>query len=168
MGEGESNGRFPETGAQPPLGSLAQGRGLTVATHDFDPRPRSPEHTRCGSCVPLWARCGSPCRTSTRWCSTTCTRRSRSCLWSRWPVSAPPAQVSPVLSAALGSGPKVGRSWWKQISDPTWHSTCQTLVSEFLGLGLSGMYCLSRFFHSGRNSRRALYFYLISPWSLLF
>lgn len=60
----------------------------------FDRRPRSRGHTRCGSCAPRWAPCGSSSRTSTRWRSTTCTPRSRSCSWSRWLVSARAAGAS--------------------------------------------------------------------------
>lgn len=76
--------------AQLPLEKLVTaGTGTAVQMLGFAPRPRSREPTRCGSCAPQWARCGSSFLTSTRWCSMTCIRRSRSCTWSHWLVSGP-------------------------------------------------------------------------------
>lgn len=78
-------------GSSGPVFSQSAARGTALPTLGSARRPRSPGRTRCGSCAPRWAPCGSCSRTSTRWRSMTCTARSRSCAWSRWPVSVPRA-----------------------------------------------------------------------------
>ena len=78
-----------EVMAQLALEKLVVTSGDDCANACLTRRPGSRERTRCGSCAPHWAQCGLYFLTSTRWCSTTCIHRSRSCLWNRWPVRGP-------------------------------------------------------------------------------
>lgn len=78
-----------EVMAQLALEKLVVTSGDDCANACLTRRPGSRERTRCGSCAPRWAQYGLYFLTSTRWCSTTCIHRSRSCLWNRWPVRGP-------------------------------------------------------------------------------
>lgn len=99
-------GASPRGPHSPPLGRPFREQGGDSL--DCARRPGSPGLTRCGSCAPRWAPCASSSPTCTPRCSTTCTRRSRSCALSRWLVSGRP-RFLPGESSGCALSPKIQR-----------------------------------------------------------